>query len=159
MKRSKLAALAAFGGITAAAAILGSVATSRRLRQPWYLRLRKPSWQPPKWLFGPVWTVLYGTIALSGFGVWAAQPSRERTRALRLWGVQLASNAAWSWLFFGAKSPKAGLADMLVLLPSIGLYANEARKVSPGAAWLIAPYLGWSTFATALNGAIVLENR
>lgn len=158
MKRAKLVALAAFGGVTAAAAALGSIPTMKRLSGPWYALLRKPRWQPPPQVFGPVWSVLYATIALSGFAVWSAPRSPARKRALALWGTQLAANAAWSWLFFGAKSPKAGLVDLGVLLPSIALYVNEARKVSPGAAWLMAPYAGWSTFATALNGAIVVKN-
>ncbi len=158
MKRSRLLALAAFAGVTAAAAAVGTIPTMKRLRSPWYALLRKPRWQPPPQLFAPVWTALYATIALSGFAVWTAPRSPARTRALGLWGTQLAANAAWSWLFFGAQSPKAGLADLGVLVPSIALYANEARKVSPGAAWLVAPYLGWTCFATALNGAIALKN-
>lgn len=158
MKRSHLLVLSAFAGVTAAAAVLGSIPTMKRLSGSWYARLDKPRWQPPAAAFGPVWTALYATIALSGFAVWSGPKSPARTRALALWGTQLAANAAWSWLFFGAKSPKAGLADLGVLVPSIALYANEARKVSPRAAWLVAPYLGWTCFATALNGAIALKN-
>jgi translocator protein len=159
MNRSRLVALAAFGGATAAAAFLGSIPSRRQRRRPWYALLRKPSWQPPSSAFGPVWSALYATIALSGFATWSAPPSRQRTRALGLWGVQLWANAAWSWLFFGAKSPKAALADLGVLVPSIALYAQQARRVSPGAAWLMAPYFGWTCFATALNTAIVVKNR
>ena len=156
--RSRLLALAAFAGTTAAAAAIGGAATGPALRSFWYRRLNKPRWQPPSGAFGPVWTGLYATIALSGWRVWIAPPSRARTRALALWGTQLGLNAAWSWLFFGARSPRAALVELGALVPSIALYAREARRVAPSAAWLVAPYLGWTTFATALNASIAAKN-
>jgi benzodiazapine receptor len=156
--RSRALALAGFLGATVAAAALGGVATRRRLRSRWYERLQKPSWQPPARAFAPVWTTLYALIAVSGWRVWCAPASPARTRALALWGGQLGLNAAWSWLFFGAESPKAALADVGLLVPAVALYAREARRVSPAAAWLVAPYLGWTAFAAALNASIVRRN-
>lgn len=156
--KSRYLALAGFVGVTAAAAALGSVPTRKHTRSLWYRLLRKPRWQPPPKAFAPVWTSLYALIAVSGWRVWCAPASRDRSRALALWGTQLALNAAWPWVFFGAKSPKAGLAELGVLVPSIALYAGAAHRVSPTAAWMVAPYLGWSTFATALNTAIVRKN-
>ena len=156
--RHRFLGLVGFLGVTAAAAAMGSVPSRKALRSRWYRKLRKPSWQPPGQAFPIVWTGLYGLIALSGWRTWIAPRSPARTRALALWGSQLALNAAWPWIFFGAKNPRAGLAELGVLVPTVAAYAREARKVSPSAAWLVAPYLAWSTFATALNTAIVREN-
>lgn len=79
--------------------------------------------------------------------------------ALGLWGTQLAFNAAWSPLFFGQHLPRVALADLVLNQASLGAYAAYARKVDPTAAYLVAPYLGWLTFAGALNSGIVLRNR
>jgi benzodiazapine receptor len=145
----------AIGGVTAAAAVLGSVATNRSVHSPWY---RKPSFQPPARAFGPVWTALYVAMAASAYRVWRAPPSPARTRALALWSTQLVLNTAWSWLFFGARKPAAALIDLTGMWATIAAYANEARKVDPIAAWLIAPYLAWTTFAGVLNEEIVRLN-
>lgn len=143
---------------TATAAALGSLGTNRSVRSNWYRSLRKPSFQPPSGAFGPVWTALYVLMTASAYRVWRAPPSPARTRALALWGTQLALNAAWSWLFFGARKPAASLAELIALFATITSYANEARKVDPIAAWLIAPYLGWTAFAGLINEEIVRRN-
>lgn len=125
----------------------------------WFRSLRKPSYQPPSWLFGPVWSVLYGTIAYSGWRVWRAKPSRARTRSLALWAGQLALNGAWTPLFFGARRPGLALADIVALDVAAAAYAASAARVDRTAAIVFAPYLAWLGFATLLNGSITVKNR
>lgn len=151
-------ALAGFGLATAATAALGGVATRRAVTSPWYYFLRKPKFQPPRQAFGPVWTALYALMAGSAWRVWRTPPSPARTRALALWGGQLALNGAWSWIFFGARKPRAALVEIAALGAAIAAYANEARKVDPVAAWMIAPYLAWTGFASLLNEEIARKN-
>lgn len=156
LRKESVVALGTFGALTAGAALLGgrqSTADSR-----WYKRLRKPPYQPPSKLFAPVWTVLYGLIAVSGWRVWTAPAGAARSKALTLWGVQLGLNAAWSWLFFGRHEPRRALVDNLALLGSIGAYVSTTRNVDRPAAWLVAPYLAWVGFANVLNAGIVRRN-
>lgn len=124
----------------------------------WYGRLEKPSFNPPDFVFAPVWTALYALIAVSGYRVWSSDAGRERTQALTLWGAQLTLNAAWSPLFFGAKKPALALADLLTMLAAIASYTAAARKVDKPAAWLMSPYLAWVAFAALLNEEIVRLN-
>lgn len=143
-------------------AAMGGAVTVRGRGRPdgaWFRSLRKSPLQPPGRVFGPVWTVLYGLIAYSGYRIWRAPRSRQRTRALALWGTQLALNGAWTPLFFGARRPVAALADLVALDVVAGAYAVTAREVDPGAALAVTPYLAWSGFATYLNGSIVARNR
>jgi tryptophan-rich sensory protein len=97
-------------------------------------------------------------MAISGWRVWRTPDSPERTRALALWGGQLALNGAWSAAFFGAKSPTLALADIALLDGAIVAYTHQASKVDKPAAWMFAPYIGWTGFATALNTSIVRLN-
>lgn len=150
--------LGGFAGMTALAAYAGTVATQKSVRSPWYRLLRKAAFQPPNKAFAPVWTGLYALMAGSAWLVWRKPASRARTRALAIWGTQLGLNSAWSWLFFGARKPKLSLAEIAALFASLTAYANEARKVDPKAAWMVAPYLGWTAFASALNEEIVRKN-
>ena len=127
-------------------------------RQRWFKRLNKPSYQPPDKVFGPVWSLLYPTVAWSGYRTFRAAPSAPRSRALALWGTQLGLNAAWSPLFFGLRRPKASLADSALLLAAALGYAQQARRVDKAAALAVLPYLGWLGFATLLNAGIVRRN-
>jgi tryptophan-rich sensory protein len=90
--------------------------------------------------------------------VWRGAPGPARTRALALWGTQLALNAGWSAVFFGARRPRAALVEIGALLASIAGYAAAARKVDRPAAWLVAPYAAWTAFAAVLNAGIVRRN-
>jgi translocator protein len=122
----------------------------------WHAALTKPSWNPPGWLFGPVWTVLYICIAIAGARVWQAShedPTRAKTRrlALTLWAVQLALNTAWSFLFFGLKAPGVALVEIGVLLATIVAFMVLARRVDRLAFRLFVPYAAWVSFATFLN--------
>lgn len=157
-RKHSLAALALLGGVTLGVAALGSIGTRKSVRSPWYALLRKPSFQPPKRAFAPVWTGLYGLMVASAWRVWRAPASPHRTRALALWGAQLALNGAWTWLFFGARKPAVALAELVTMFGAIAAYTNEARKVDPAATWMMAPYLGWTGFAGALNEEITRRN-
>jgi translocator protein len=125
----------------------------------WYRLLRKPSFTPPDRVFGLVWPPLYALTAYSGYRVWRAPSSPGRTAALALWGAQLAFNGAWSVLFFGKHRPKAALVDLAANYVSLGGYALTAASVDRPAAALVAPYLGWLSFAGALNGSIASKKQ
>ncbi len=151
--------LLGFGALTAAAALIGGHATKRSVNSRWYnLELDKPSWQPPREAFGPVWTTLYALMAGSAARVYDARPSRERSRALTLWGAQLALNEAWSVIIFAARNHKIAAAEIGVLLATIALYMRETRKMDGRATAMMAPYLGWTAFAAVLNGTIAKNN-
>ena len=153
-KTKNLLALAGFGALTAGAAAVGAVFRPGA----WYDQLRKPWFQPPKWVFAPVWTGLYALVAASGYRVWKAPSSPARTRALALWGTQIGLNAAWSYLFFGRHDAKGALIDIGLLSTSIAAYTHAAAEVDPAATWMMAPYRGWVGFATLLNSRIAAKN-
>jgi translocator protein len=121
-----------------------------------YRALEGPAWAPPPWLFGPVWTVLYLMV---GTAVWLAWRDGADRLALGLWGAQFAANLAWSPLFFGLGLRGVALVDIVLLLAlvvaTIVAFARRSRR----AAWMLAPYLAWITFATALNAAYWWLNR
>lgn len=154
---AKALALALIGAGPIAAAVVGARATGSG-RGLWYRTLRKPRWNPPSAVFGPVWTALYIAMGWSAYRVWRTPPSRARTRALALWGTQMLFNGLWSPIFFGRHAPRAALLDIGALLPSIALYTRAAAPLDRPAAWLMVPYLAWTTFATALNARIVTLN-
>lgn len=151
--------LALFALLSLGAAALGGLITSRRKNQAWYRLLSKPAFTPPNRAFSIVWPVLYSLGALSAWRVAKAPAAPARSVALGLWGAQLAFNAAWSPLFFGQHWPRLALADLVLNHAALSAYAAYARKVDPTAAFMVAPYLGWLTFADALNGSIVARNR
>jgi tryptophan-rich sensory protein len=154
-----LLALAGFGAAVIGAALVGSrVNPGPGDTDRWYRRLEKPGYTPPGALFPVVWTVLYALMAASAYRVWRREESPARSRALALWWTQLAFNAAWSPLFFGAHRPRAALADLGLLFASIAAYALESSRVDSGAAGMIAPYLAWAGFAGVLNEEIVRRN-
>lgn len=150
--------LPVFAGATFLAAALGGFITSRRRNRVWYRLLTKPGFTPPDRAFSLVWPVLYGLSAISAWRVARTPASPLRSKALALWGTQLACNAAWSPLFFGWHAPRAALVDLAANYASLGAYALAARDVDPAAAYLVAPYLGWLTFAGALNTSIIAKN-
>lgn len=152
-------ALAGFAAVTAATAVGGAlVGPSRRETSRWYEALAKPPFQPPASVFGPVWTGLYAAIAISGWRVWRRPDSPERTRALVLWGLQMAANAAWTPLFFGARQTKLALADLAVQLAATTGYTTTIAALDTPAAALMGPYLGWTAFAGILNEEIIRRN-
>ncbi len=146
--------LAGFVMLCLAVAALGGLATVQSVAE-WYPTLNKPSWTPPSWLFGPVWTVLYIMMAVAAWLVWKAGQAKG---ALLLFGAQLLLNLAWSFLFFGAKSPGLGLIDIVLLWLAIAATIFAFSLKSRLAAFLMVPYLCWVSFATALNAAIFMLN-
>jgi tryptophan-rich sensory protein len=150
--------LAGFVLPVAATAALGSRFAPKGDIDVWYRSLRKPPFQPPNGAFAPIWTVLYGTIAVSGWRVWQAEETPERRRALALWGAQLAANASWTPVFFGARRPRAALAVLAAQLGLATAYTAAAAEVDRPAAAVMTPYLAWSGFACVLNQQIVTRN-
>lgn len=125
----------------------------------WYAQLRKPSWNPPSWLFGPVWTALYTMMAISAWLVWRRGGFAANARPLGLFAVQLVFNALWSWLFFGLKNPALALIDIVLLWVAIAATLAAFYRVHRVAGWLLVPYLAWVSFATVLNATLWLLNR
>ncbi len=151
--------LTARGGLALGAALLiafvpalGGVFTGP---SAWYEGLAKPSWNPPGWVFGPVWTALYASMGVASWLVWR---ERGRARAVRaaLWvyAVQLVLNAAWSPLFFGLRRPDLAMIDIVLLWVTIVATVVLFWRVRPVAGAVLLPYLAWVTFASGLNFAI-----
>ena len=141
--------LAGFALAVAAAALIGGLGVAGTAGE--YQSLDRPSWAPPSWLFGPVWTLLYAMIAVAGWLVWRRA---GWTTALSVYAVQLVLNAAWTPIFFGFGRYGLALVDIVVLWLLIGVTIWLFRPVSRTAAALLLPYWAWVTFATALNAWI-----
>lgn len=122
---------------------------------PWFDALDKPFFQPPNWLFGPVWTVLYVMIAVVGARVWLAAPKSAR---MGLWAAQMLLNLLWSPAFFGLQNPELALAVVLPLLAVNVAFIAVSWKTDRVSALLFVPYVLWTGFASLLNGAIVYLN-
>ena len=121
----------------------------------WYAGLAKPSFNPPNWMFAPVWTVLYVLIALAGWRVWRKDAGGW---PVRLWWAQLALNFLWSPVFFAAHWIWLALLIILLLLAAILAFIALSWRQDRLAAWLFAPYAAWVGFASMLNGAIFALN-
>jgi benzodiazapine receptor len=137
----------------AGALLLGQLATYPNL--PWHAGLAKPSFNPPNWLFGPVWTALY---VLMAFALWRilriSQPLSERRLALALFFVQLGLNVAWSWMFFAAHSPFLGMINIVPQWLAVVATAGALFRLDKVAAWCLVPLVAWIGFASVLNIAI-----
>ncbi len=121
----------------------------------WYAELAKPSFNPPGWLFGPVWTVLFVLIAVAGWRTWQRQ---RRGWPMLLWWAQLGLNFLWSPVFFAAHQIGLALAVILLMLAAILAFIATVRRQDRAAAWLFVPYAAWVTFASVLNGSIWMLN-
>ena len=117
----------------------------------WYASLKKPSWNPPGWIFGPVWSVLYQMMAVAAWLVWGRGGWSKQRRPLFVFLAQLALNALWTPLFFGWHRPGLAFAEIVLLWLAIAATMVAFRPVSRFAAWLLAPYLAWVSFAAVLN--------
>ena len=154
---SQWLALAAFVAVSFAAAGIGSLATTPAI-PGWYASLQKPAWTPPNWLFGPVWTLLYLSMAVAAWLVWRERGFQGARLALALFAAQLVLNTLWSILFFGLKSPGAALAGIACLWAAIFATMTTFWRVTHLAGWLFVPYLWWVTYAAFLNYAIWRRN-
>jgi tryptophan-rich sensory protein len=125
-------------------------AGSRFLPDEWFKKLNKPSWNPPNWLFAPVWTVLYALMAIAAWLVWE-RAGANALPVLSLFALQLVMNAAWTWLFFGLHRPDRAFADIAVLWLLIAATLIGFWQIDALAGLLLGPYLAWVSFATALN--------
>ncbi|MCJ7680527.1 MAG: tryptophan-rich sensory protein [Candidatus Aminicenantes bacterium] len=133
------------------AGIIGSVFTARSV-QTWYTTLQKPSFNPPSWLFGPVWAVLYLLMGIAAYLVWSRGWSTPGIKtALAVFAVQLILNTAWSILFFGLKNPASAFVEIIFLWAAIALTIFLFSNISRTAALLLVPYILWVSFASVLN--------
>ncbi|MDO9326478.1 MAG: TspO/MBR family protein [Methanoregula sp.] len=155
--RSVVLAATCILGPLVAGAVVGVLTSASMLS--WFPVLNKPWFTPPAWVFGPVWTVLY---LLMGIALYLVISQGWNDNAVKtgvyLFGLQLVLNLAWSFLFFGFRSPIAGLVCVILLLAAVIATIVAFHRVSKTAAVLLIPYLAWLCIATALNGAILLLN-
>ena len=121
----------------------------------WYAGLAKPPFNPPNWIFGPVWTTLYVMIALAGWRIWRVN---RTSTAMKLWWTQLVLNFIWSPAFFGLHSVGLALAIVLLMLAAIVGFIVAAAKIDRPAAWLFVPYAAWVSFASLLTASIFVLN-
>jgi tryptophan-rich sensory protein len=145
-------------GICLLVGVAGSLATATSVRE-WYPELEKPGWTPPGAVFGPVWTLLYLLMGVSAWLVWREDGGSARRNALRIFVLQLVLNGAWSFLFFGLRSPGWAALEIVLLWGSIVATVVAFSGVRRLAAGLLLPYLLWVSFATALNLTIWNLNR
>jgi len=150
-------ALVGFLAATYGVAAVSTVFTAAAI-PGWYAGLAKPSFNPPNWIFGPVWSVLYTVMAIAAWLIWRRADSELRSRALLLFWVQLALNFGWSFIFFRGHAIGLALVEIVLLwLAILGTMVLffRLRKV---AGWLFVPYLAWVSFASVLNFGIWMRN-
>ena len=122
---------------------------------PWYRNLKKPSWQPPDWLFGPVWTVIFILAAIAGVLAWnAATSDSARAGVIGAFALNCALNVLWSWLFFRSHRPDWALIELVALWASIVALLVVTIPLDSRCGWLLSPYLAWVTFAGILNATV-----
>jgi tryptophan-rich sensory protein len=147
---SQILGLVGFVLLCFAAAALGSAVTLPEI-DGWYAALPKPSWNPPNWIFGPVWSTLYLLMGIAAWLVWRQSGLKGAAGALALFAVQLALNTLWSFLFFGGHRPDLAAVDIVLLGLAIVATMVAFSRHSRLAAVLLVPYLAWVTFAAVLN--------
>ena len=141
-----------------AAGGIGGLATTQGL-DGWYDTLNKPTWNPPNWIFAPVWTTLYGLMGIAVWLVWRSGGWKEVRPAITLFTIQLVLNSVWSVLFFGLQNPGAALVEIVVLWLAIVATTRVFFRRSAVAGALMTPYLLWVSFASFLNFMIWSLNR
>ena len=120
----------------------------------WYQTINKPSWNPPGWIFGPVWTTLYILMGIALYLVWRSPDSKAKRTAIILFGAQLILNFFWSFIFFDQRQIGVALGEIIALWGLIILTIFAFAKVNKMAAWLLVPYISWVSFATMLTYTI-----
>ncbi len=145
--------------ITLGAGFLGSIATSQSVRT-WYLELNKPPITPPSWLFGPVWTALFILMGIAFYLVWQKGAGVEGVKtAMIIFIIQLVLNILWSFSFFALRSPVLGFVNIIILWVLILATIILFVRITPVAGYLLIPYILWVSFASVLNGWIMVLNR
>lgn len=139
--------------IANAAGLIGSVFTAQSVRT-WYLIINRPSWNPPGWIFGPVWTILYILMGVASYLVWEKRGLPGAKSALFVYGIQLVLNLLWSFLFFGLKNPGLAFAEIILLWLAIVATLVLFWRLNTTAGALLVPYLLWVSFASFLNYTI-----
>jgi translocator protein len=158
MNTSDIIKLVVSIGLPLAVGAIAGMYTSAAVPE-WYANLNRPSFNPPGWVFGPVWTVLYILIGISLFLIWKEEPGQARNWAIGVFFVQLALNFAWSFIFFYSKMIGPALLEIIVLWITIVIMLLLFYRIRPLAAYINIPYLLWVSFATALNASYYLLNR
>jgi benzodiazapine receptor len=120
----------------------------------WYQTIQKPSWNPPNWVFGPVWTTLYVLMGIAMYLIWTQPRTEQRQRTLYLNAAQLILNFFWSLIFFNLHAIGWALIEIIILWVVIVQTMFAYDRIYKPAAWLLLPYIVWVTFATILNGTI-----
>jgi tryptophan-rich sensory protein len=121
----------------------------------WYRSIAKPSWNPPGWLFAPVWTSLYVMMGIAFYLIWKSDAFKNKKQtAMFLWVLQLVANFSWSLIFFGAHQIAYALIEMGVLWLLIFATIVSFARINKPAAWLLVPYINWVSFAFLLNFTI-----
>lgn len=141
------------------AGIIGSFFTISSINN-WYNLLNQPSFRPPNWLFGPVWTVLYTLMGISVYWIWMKGTKKNTVRnAITLFLVHIVLNASWSIVFFGLHNIGLALVNIVVLLIFIKMVMMKFYKIDKKASYILIPYILWVSFATALNYSIWMLNK
>ena len=163
MKLKSALVLVAFIAISFAVAGLGSIATAENV-DGWYATAEKAAWNPPNFLFGPVWTVLYTLMSVAAWLVWRERSRMNVRPSLTMYIVQLALNAVWTPVFFGLYpfigTPALWIALAIIVAIDVTVLLTMLRfwKVRRTSAWLLVPYWAWVLFATTLNAALAVLN-
>jgi translocator protein len=160
MKPANIVKLVVVCAVPILIGVMGSFFTTTDSLGNWYANLNKPSFNPPNWIFGPVWTTLYIMMGVSAFLVLRKGLDDKVVRiALVCFIIQLILNGIWTPLFFGLRSPLLGLIDIVLLMNAIIVTIFVFSKVSRPAALILIPYLVWVSFATVLNASLYFMNR
>lgn len=157
-RRGAILALPVWIAVSLLAGALGGLATQSSV-ESWYPSLTKPTWNPPSWVFGPVWTLLYVLMGTAAWRVWLRRSQPLARQGLVLFGVQLVLNALWSLLFFGLRAPGLAMAELVLLWLAVASTLGVFWRTDRFAGGLLIPYLAWITFAAFLNHAIWWLNR
>jgi benzodiazapine receptor len=140
------------------AGVIGSVFTSPAI-PTWYASLEKPSFNPPNWIFAPVWTLLFLLMGISLYLIWERGLENKKVRtAIFIFSVQLALNIVWSVIFFGLQAPLYAFVEIIILWLAILITIISFYKISKLAAFLLLPYILWVSFASILNFSIMILN-
>lgn len=124
----------------------------------WYVTLNQPSFNPPNWVFGPVWTTLYLIMGISLYRVWSLPVSEERNKAIGIFALQMTFNFFWSLIFFKWHLIGLALVEIIIMWLMIAAMIHHFRKLDPAAGYMNIPYLLWVSFASVLNGAYFILN-